>query len=93
MIDTNGNATVTWSDATGTATNRTPGTAVTLPTGIGGVANKQTSVIWAQASYLYTLPVGTGALGMTSMTLSEQFYLRPRRQNCVTRNGGTCPTT
>jgi Flp pilus assembly protein TadG len=92
-IDTNGNAKIDWSDASGTATAYTKGAAVTLPIGIGGAANKLTSVIWAQASYLYTLPVGSGVLNMTSMTLSEQFYLKPRRLNCITRNNVACPTT
>jgi Flp pilus assembly protein TadG len=92
-IDTNGNATVTWSDASGTSTKLTSGASVTLPTGIGGVANKETSVIWAQGTYLYTLPLGSSVLGRTSMTFSQQFYLRPRRNACVTRNGGNCPTT
>jgi Flp pilus assembly protein TadG len=91
QIDANGAATVKWSQATGTSTALTSGVAVTLPTGIGGIANANTSVIWAQGTYLYTLPLGSTVLGRTSMTFSQQFYLRPRRVSCITFNGATCP--
>jgi Flp pilus assembly protein TadG len=91
QIDANGNATVKWSHASGTATALTPGASVTLPTGIGGTANANTSVIWAQGTYLYTLPLGSSVLGKTSMTFSQQFYLRPRRVACITFNSVTCP--
>lgn len=86
VIDANGNATIDWSDSTANTTPHTKNTPVTLPTGIGGAANANTTVIWAQGSYVYTLPVGSGVLGVTSMTLSEQFYLRPRRINQITRS-------
>jgi hypothetical protein len=67
-------------------------TPVTLPTGIGGVANANTTVIWAEGAYTYTLPVGSGVLNMTTMPLSEQFYLRPRRIATIKRcSSGTCP--
>jgi Flp pilus assembly protein TadG len=91
QIDANGNATVKWSQASGTATALTPGASVTLPAGIGGAANANASVIWAQGTYLYTLPLGSTVLGKTSMTFSQQFYLRPRRVACITFNSVTCP--
>jgi Flp pilus assembly protein TadG len=91
-IDAAGNAKIAWSDASANTTAHPVNTPVTLPTGIGGVANANTTVIWAEGNYTYSLPVGTGVLGMTSMPLAEQFYLRPRRiatiKRCAT---GTCP--
>jgi Flp pilus assembly protein TadG len=91
QIDANGAATVKWSQASGTSTALTAGASVTLPTGIGGIGNANTSVIWAQGTYLYTLPLGSSVLGRTSMTFSQQFYLRPRRVTCITYNNVTCP--
>jgi Flp pilus assembly protein TadG len=88
-IDANGNATIGWSDPNAYTTAHVVNAPVTLPTGIGGLANANTTVIWAEASYLYTLPVGSGVLGMTSMTLTEQFYLKPRRVDPIKR----CPTS
>jgi Flp pilus assembly protein TadG len=91
-IDAAGNATIDWSDPSANTTAHTKNAPVTLPTGIGGVANANTTVIWAEASYLYTLPVGSGVLGMTSMPLTEQFFLRPRRITTIKRcSTGTCP--
>jgi Flp pilus assembly protein TadG len=91
-IDAAGNATIAWSDASSNTTAHTVNTPVTLPTGIGGVANANTTVIWAEGAYTYTLPVGSGVLNMTTMPLSEQFYLRPRRIATIKRcSSGTCP--
>lgn len=91
-IDASGNATIGWSDATSNTTAHAVGSAVTLPTGIGGVAMANTTVIWAEGTYAYTLPVGSAVLGTNSMTLSEQFFLRPRRVITIKRcASGTCP--
>jgi Flp pilus assembly protein TadG len=96
-IDASGNATIDWSDSTATTTPHTANAPVTLPAGIAPTdANNLpvagATVIWAEASYAYTLPVGTSLLGRTSMTLSEQFYLRPRRVVAIKRCAtGTCP--
>jgi Flp pilus assembly protein TadG len=91
-IDAAGNAKIAWSDASSNTTAHTVNTPVTLPTGIGGVANANTTVIWAEGAYTYTLPVGSGVLNMTTMPLSEQFYLRPRRIATIKRcSSGTCP--
>jgi Flp pilus assembly protein TadG len=88
-IDANGNATIGWSSPNSNTTGHTLGAPVTLPTGIGGVANANTTVIWTEGGYTYTLPVGSGVLNMTSMQLSEQFYLKPRRVDPIKR----CPTS
>jgi Flp pilus assembly protein TadG len=91
-IDANGAATIGWSSSTSNTTPHTVGASVTLPTGIGGVSQANTSVIWSEGSYAYTLPVGSTIIGRSSMTLSEQFYLRPRRVTTVKRcTSGTCP--
>ncbi len=91
-IDANGNATIAWSRATSNATAHTAGASVTLPAGIGGVGMANKYVIWSEGSYAYTLAVGSGVLGINSMTLAEQFYLSPRRvaqiKSCAS---GTCP--
>ncbi|HLL26724.1 MAG TPA: TadE/TadG family type IV pilus assembly protein [Xanthobacteraceae bacterium] len=89
-IDANGNATVAWSQATSNTTALTKNSSVTLPAGIGGTANANTTIIWAQGSYVYTLPVGSTIVGHTSMTLSDQFYLRPRRVTSVACTATGC---
>ena len=91
VIDANGNAKIDWSDSTSTTTPHTKNAPVTLPAGIaptdaGGNFIAGATVIWAEGAYAYTLPVGSGVLGISSMTLSEQFYLRPRRNNQITRS-------
>jgi len=96
-IDATGNATIGWSDSTANTTPHAVGSAVTLPTGITPLdANNQpvagSTIIWAEGSYNYTYPVGSGVLGAPSMTLSDQFFLRPRRVLVITRcNTPTCP--
>jgi Flp pilus assembly protein TadG len=96
VIDANGNATIAWSDSTSTTTPHTVNAPVTLPTGIAPTDSNgnfiaNATVIWAEGQYAYTLPVGSGVLGITSMTLSEQFYLRPRRVSAIKRcTTGTC---
>jgi Flp pilus assembly protein TadG len=90
-IDANGNATICWSNATSNTTAHAKNSTVTLPPGIGGASQANTSVIWAEGAYAYTLPVGSTIVGRSSMTLSEQFYLRPRRVAAVNRcASGTC---
>jgi Flp pilus assembly protein TadG len=86
VIDASGNAKIDWSEATSTTTAHAKNMAVTLPTGIGGTAMAGKTIIWAEGSYAYTLPVGSAIMGMSSMTLSEQFYLRPRRVTQITRS-------
>jgi Flp pilus assembly protein TadG len=97
IIDANGNAKIDWSDSTSNTTPHTKNATVTLPTGIAPTDSSgnfiaNSAVIWAEGNYLYSLPVGSGVLGINSMTLTEQFYLRPRRVTEVKRCAtGTCP--
>jgi Flp pilus assembly protein TadG len=91
IVDANGNAKIDWSDSTSNTTPHTKNAPVTLPTGIAPTDSSgnfiaNATVIWAEGAYAYTLPVGSGVLGITSMTLSEQFYLRPRRVNQIVRS-------
>jgi Flp pilus assembly protein TadG len=91
IIDANGNAKIDWSDSTSNTTPRTKNATVTLPTGIAPTDSSgnfiaNSTVIWAEGQYAYSLPVGSGVLGITSMTLSEQFYLRPRRVTEIVRS-------
>jgi Flp pilus assembly protein TadG len=91
IIDANGNAKIDWSDSTSNTTPRVKNATVTLPTGIAPTDSSgnfiaNSTVIWAEGQYAYSLPVGSGVLGITSMTLSEQFYLRPRRVTEIVRS-------
>jgi Flp pilus assembly protein TadG len=97
VIDASGNAKIAWSDSTSTTTPHTVNASVTLPAGIAPTDSSGnfvagSTIIWAEGGYAYTLPVGSGVLGMSSMQLSEQFYLRPRRVTAIKRcTSGTCP--
>lgn len=78
-IDSNGNAKVAWSDAF-QDTKRATNEVVTLPTGLN-IAN--TTLIWAEASYTYTPPIGYAITG--TITMTDKLYLRPRLVNSISR--------
>lgn len=78
-IDGQGAAKIAWSDAYQT-TARAVNSTVTLPTGLN-LAN--TSLIWAEASYDYTPPIGYMITGV--LNLADKIYLRPRMVNSITR--------
>lgn len=74
-------ATVGWSNATGTGLPaRGVGTAVTIPAALR-VANTQ--VIWSEISYGYTSPIAHFIVG--TLTLTEQFFARPRQSVTICR--------
>jgi Flp pilus assembly protein TadG len=81
MVDANGVATVTWSDANANATAHAKGSAVTLP---GTLATPNTSYIWGEVKYVYTPTLGYAMTG--SWTLSNQIFMSPRESSCVQRN-------
>jgi Flp pilus assembly protein TadG len=84
-IDNNGNATVSWSDATSDGAARTPGSAVTVPSAL---ATPNSYLILGEARYNYNPTFGyvlTGAL-----TLKDQIYMQPRQSVCVQRNSAPC---
>jgi len=86
-INSQGQATIVWSDALNT-TPRTVGSSVTLPTALN-VAS--TTVIWGEVTYAYTPTIGYVLTG--TMNLSDKIYMRPRLSTCVTRvtnSGSVC---
>jgi len=77
--DINGTTTVAWSDALHT-TPRAAGSAISMPTGL--VPANQ-SVIMAEISFTYKSVVG---MFLTSgITVSDKFYLKPRKGLSVAR--------
>jgi Flp pilus assembly protein TadG len=81
MVDSKGNATVTWSDANSNGSPRPKGSAVTLP---GTMAAANTSYIWGEVKYTYTPTLGYVMTG--SWNLSNQIFMSPRESACVQRN-------
>lgn len=77
--DDKGKTTVAWSDARHTSP-RTPGSAITVPDGI--VPNSQ-GVIMAEISFTYQTLFGMYL--NDGMTVSDKFYLKPRRSPKVMR--------
>jgi Flp pilus assembly protein TadG len=79
-IDSNGKATIAWSDSkNGTA--RSQGSTVTLPTALN-IANS--SLIWSEVSYDYKPVIGYVITG--TMKLTDQIYMRPRLSDSVARS-------
>lgn len=78
-IDSAGTATVAFSDQHN-AVARTVGSTVSLPAGL--VIN-DTCLIMAETDYTYTSIFADFFTG--PIALSETFYLRPRKVNCVAR--------
>lgn len=79
-VDGNGAAKVIWSktkNGTARATNST----VTLP---GALNTNNTSLIWAEAEYVYTPAMGYVITG--NLTLKDQIYMRPRLSDTVACN-------
>jgi hypothetical protein len=58
------------------------GSPVSLPTGLNTAS---TYLIWAEASYSYTPPIGYTITG--TLTMADNMYLRPR----LTASIGCCP--
>lgn len=77
--DNNGVTTVAWSDARRTSP-RTPGSPITVPSGV--VPNGQ-GVILAEISFTYQTLFGMYL--NDGMTVSDKFYLKPRRSTKVLR--------
>lgn len=79
-IDSNGKATVTWGDQLNT-TALTPGTVVALPS---AVDVPSTFLVVAEVHYAYTPTIGYVMTG--TFDLHDQFYLRPRLSDTITRS-------
>ncbi len=84
VADTDNNTTVSWSCAHNGAPESN-GAAYALPEGL---TQPFSSVIVAQVSYAYQPPIGHYMTGGISMT--ETFYLRPRRSLTVEWQGAPC---
>ena len=79
VADDNGQTTIAWSDARHTSP-RAEGSSVTVPDGI--VPNLQ-GIIMAEVSFTYTTPFGKYL--SSGGTVSDTFYLKPRRSTSVAR--------
>lgn len=77
-IDKNGNATISWSQASPKGTPRPKGQVVTLP---AGLATKNSWLLWGEAQYAYTPTIGYYMTG--TLTLYDTIYMAPRMSNCV----------
>jgi Flp pilus assembly protein TadG len=78
-IDSQGKATVSWSDSlNGTAKSK--GSAVTLPSAL---VIPNSSLVWGEVSYAYKPTVGYMITG--TMNLKDQIYMRPRLSETITR--------
>ena len=84
-IDSNGNATVKWSNASN-ATALTVGSTVTLPSAI---AVADSYVVMATAHYPFTPAIGYVLTG--SFDLNSTYYLKPRLSDCISTSTYTCP--
>ncbi len=78
-IDAGGVAKVAWSDPY-QATARTVGSTVTLPAGLN---IPSTWLVFAEATYNYTPPVGYTIVG--TLALTDTMYLRPRLTTTIAR--------
>ena len=82
-IDSKGKATVMWSDAR----NDTPLTKNTVITNLpAAVLTPSTFIVTAEVHYAYTPTIGYLMTG--TFDLKDQFYLRPRLSDCISRPSG-----
>jgi Flp pilus assembly protein TadG len=89
-VDTNGRATISWSQASNNSTQsaHTVGSQVSLPTALTtNTTGGSISYIWGESTYNYTPIIGYGLTGTIHM--HDQFYLGPRQSCSVTLNGTT----
>ncbi len=104
-VDSNGRATIQWTQGatysansvTLTASTRNAGDNVTTVVP-AALLVKQTYLIFSEVSYQYLPMGGTGyVVANTGIPLSDVSYTRPRQNNCITYNGvpaltnNTCP--
>ncbi len=90
-IDNTGKATVvcsrSWTSGGGVISGRAINTVVTSSIPAGLIVNN-TELIWAEVSYLYTPTIGY--VVKTTVTLSDQFFARPRQSTTVDFSKATC---
>jgi Flp pilus assembly protein TadG len=78
-IDSNGAATVAWSD-TLNGTKRATGSTVSLPAALNVPS---TSLVWSEVSFTYKPTIGYVITG--TLNLSDQIYMRPRLSDDIKR--------
>lgn len=90
-IDNTGKATVvcsrSWTSSGGVSSGLAVNTVVTSSIPAGLIVNN-TELIWAQVSYVYTPTIGY--VVKTAVTLSDQFFARPRQATTVDFTKATC---
>ncbi len=90
-IDGSGKATVvcsrSWTSGGGVTSGRTVGAVVTSSIPAGLIVNN-TELIWAEVSYVYTPTIGY--VVKSAITLSDQFFARPRQSSTVDFTNATC---
>jgi Flp pilus assembly protein TadG len=79
VADADGDTSVAWSDALNTSAYA-PGATISIP---AGLLSPNQSVILAETSYTHVST--TGFVIQDSRTVTDQFYLRPRRSESVSR--------
>jgi Flp pilus assembly protein TadG len=77
-IDSNSNATVSWS-CTLNGTKRATNSSVTLP---AAFLNPSTALVFSEVSYSYKPTIGYVITG--TLNLSDQIYMRPRVSDTIT---------
>jgi Flp pilus assembly protein TadG len=82
--DSNGKATVQWSQSTSATGARPTGQTLTLSAFTADTKNANISLILSEVSYAYKPSFGSGMMG--NVTLSDSYYLFPR---CSTNGPGT----
>lgn len=90
-IDGTGRATVTcsrsWTSSSGVTAGYAQNAVVTSSVPAGLIVNN-TTLIWAQVTYVYTPTVGY--VVRTAITLSDQLFARPRQSSSVDFSAATC---
>lgn len=81
LVDNNGTVEVEWSDANNNWSARAPGSSVTVP---GNLIPTGGSVIFAEVELDYSSTFGF--VIKNERTLSDEFYLRPRRVDKILRD-------
>ncbi len=90
-IDNTGKATVVcsrqWTSGVGVGSGRVKNSVVTPLIPAGLIVNN-TELIWAEVSYVYTPTIGY--VVKSAITLSDQFFARPRQSSTVDFSAATC---
>jgi Flp pilus assembly protein TadG len=88
LVEDNGDIEVAWSDSCGGMANWSPGRAVTIP---ANLIPEDGTLIMAEIEYPFNSAIGY--FFQNEKTLSDTFYLRPRRVDAITRDTSTGSVT